>query len=423
MTDPDWLDSGLKHIWLPYAQMKTAAKPRAAVLTNGTRIRLGDGRELVDGVSSWWTAAHGYNHPAILDAVRVQMTQLPHVMLGGLAHEQAYRLAARLSAIAPGDLTKVFFTESGSVAVEVAMKIAVQYWLNKFGERRSKFVSFKGGYHGDTFAAMSVCDPEEGMHALFAGMLSQQHVIDLPRDDASTAMLAKTLEENNDIAGVIVEPLLQGAGGMRMHDAACLQRMRALCDAHNVLLIFDEIFTGFGRTGKMFAADAAGVAPDIMTLGKAMTGGVAPLAATLATGRVYDAFHDDDANKALMHGPTFMGHALGCAAANASIDLFQSERRLDQVREIEQQLEESLSSLRAAPAVEDVRVLGAVAAVEMREAFDVEAAREAFIARGVFIRPLGNVIYLAPAYVISPEELHALTEAIVDYVDVSSRGL
>lgn len=412
MREPDWLTTGLDHVWLPYAQMKTAPRPAAAIETSGVRIKLADGRTLIDGVASWWTSAHGYNHPHILRAVAAQLETMPHVMLGGLAHEQAYRLAARLAALAPGDLTRVFFTESGSVAVEVAMKIAVQYWRNAHGEHRTRFVSFAGGYHGDTFATMSVCDPEEGMHALFAGAVARQHVVALPEDDAAADALSALLSKDKTIAAVMVEPLLQGAGGMRVHSEQTLQRLRALCDESGVLLIFDEIFTGFARTGSMFASDRAGVIPDIMTLGKALTGGVAPLAATLASRKVYDAFHDDNPEKALMHGPTFCGHALGCAAANASLDLFEREPRLDQARAIESLLRETLTPLSEQSGVRDVRVLGAMGAVEMRDDFDVEEARAAFIEEGLFIRPLGRVIYLTPALTIEKGDLNRLTDGV-----------
>ncbi|MEO1136633.1 MAG: adenosylmethionine--8-amino-7-oxononanoate transaminase, partial [Pseudomonadota bacterium] len=400
------------HIWLPYAQMKTEPRPAAAIETSGVRITLANGRTLIDGVASWWTSAHGYNHSHILQAVETQLQTMPHVMLGGLAHEQAYRLAARLAALAPGDLTRVFFTESGSVAVEVAMKIAVQYWRNTHGEHRTRFVSFTGGYHGDTFATMSVCDPEEGMHALFAGAVASQHVVALPDDEAAADALATLLSRDKTIAAVMVEPLLQGAGGMRVHLEQTLKRLRALCDEHGVLLIFDEIFTGFARTGSMFASDRASVAPDIMTVGKALTGGVAPLAATIASGKVYDAFHDDDPAKALMHGPTFCGHALGCAAANASLDLFEREPRLEQAHAISAHLEDALRPLCALSGVKDVRVLGAMGAVEMRDDFNVEEARAAFIADGLFIRPLGRVIYLTPALTIAEDDLERLTEGV-----------
>ncbi len=413
---PSWLTRGLDHIWLPYAQMKTMAPPRAAHSTIGSRIRLSDNSELIDGAGSWWTSVHGYRHPQIENAVRAQLEQMPHIMLGGLANEPAYRLAARLAEVTPGDLGKTFFCESGSVAVEVAMKIAVQYWRNSIGATRTKFVSFRGGYHGDTFATMSICDPDEGMHQYFAGALAEQYVLDLPTDEKSADALNQTLDDNDDIAAVIVEPLLQGAGGMRMYGGDVLKRLRAACNDHGVLLIFDEIFTGFGRTGAMFAADYAGVVPDIMTLGKALTGGFSPLAATVASQNIYAAFHDDDAEKALMHGPTYTGHALACAAAEASLDLFASEPRLEQVAAIERHCREALSPLYDLPSVKDVRVLGAVAAVEMVEPFDLEKLRDTFIAAGVFIRPLGQVIYITPAYTISDEELTMLTDAIVKVV-------
>jgi len=250
MTDPTWLDEGLQHIWLPYAQLKTAPRPIAVKATRGSRIILHDGRELVDGIGSWWTAVHGYNHPVLLDAVREQLELMPHVMLGGLAHEQAYRLASRLADKLPGDLNRVFFSESGSVAVEVALKIAMQYWRNTTGEVRPKFLAFRGGYHGDTFAAMSVCDPEDSMHALFGPALAKQYIVDLPTDEARAGEMDRVLGEHRDIAAVIVEPMLQGAAGMRMHDAATLGRIRDVCRRHGVLLIFDEIFTGFGRLGQ-----------------------------------------------------------------------------------------------------------------------------------------------------------------------------
>ena len=411
----DWYSPGLEHIWLPYAQMKTLPDPVPAVATRESILTLEDGRTLIDGVGSWWTSVHGYNHPALLAAAHAQLDAMPHVMLGGLAHEQAYRLAARLAAITPGDLTRVFFTESGSVAVEVAMKIAVQYALNLHGQRRTRFVSFTGGYHGDTFATMSACDPEEGMHSLFSGVVPEQYVVDLPDSEARLEALDRLLGERGDIAAVLVEPLIQGAGGMRMHPPAVLQALRAACDRHGVLLIFDEIFTGFGRTGEMFAAGRAGVTPDIMCLGKALTGGVTPLAATIASAKVYSAFHDDDPSHALMHGPTFTGHAIGCAVANAGLDLFESQPRLEQVRAVERALIEDLTPLADRPGVRDVRVCGAVAAVEFDTDFDVEAARAWFIARGTFIRPLGRVVYLTPSYVISRDALADLTRAIAHF--------
>ena len=417
----DWFRPGLEHIWLPYAQMKTMPDPVAIASTSGALLKLEDGRTLVDGIGSWWTSVHGYNNPRLLEAARNQLGAMPHVMLGGLAHEQAYRLAARLADVTPGDLSKVFFTESGSVAVEVAMKIAVQYAMNLRGERRTRFISFRGGYHGDTFATMSVCDPEEGMHSLFAGVVPEQYVLDLPDTEARAAALDQLLDTHDDIAAILVEPLIQGAGGMRMHSAETLKTLREACDRHGVLLIFDEIFTGFGRTGEMFAAKRAGVTPDIMCLGKALTGGVTPLAATIASREVYAAFHTGDPDHALMHGPTFTGHAIGCAVANAGLDLFESEPRLAEVRAVEAQLQAELSPLAALPEIRDVRICGAVAAVEFMKDFDVNAARSWFIERGTFIRPLGRVVYLTPSYTISAGALSTLTGAITDFAETAGQ--
>jgi adenosylmethionine-8-amino-7-oxononanoate aminotransferase len=319
----------------------------------------------------------------------------------------------------PGDLSRAFFSESGSVAVEVALKIAVQYWRNTTGEVRPRFLAFRGGYHGDTFTAMSVCDPEDSMHALFGPALPAQYITDLPIDEARAGEMDRILSERRDIAAVIVEPMLQGAAGMRMHGADTLRRIREVCDRHGVLLIFDEIFTGLGRLGAMTAAHLSGVTPDIMTLGKALTGGVTPLAATIASAHVYSAFHADEGSKALMHGPTYTGHALACAAANASLDLFASEPRLAQVAALDVHYQQALAPLRDHPGVADVRIRGSVAAVEMAASFDLQAARRSFIEQGVFIRPIGKTVYLAPAYTISGAELVALTDAVLRFVEHS----
>jgi adenosylmethionine-8-amino-7-oxononanoate aminotransferase len=414
---PGWYGEGFSHIWLPYAQMKTARPPLAVARTHGARIVLADGRELIDGIASWWTACHGYNHPHIRDAVARQLAEMPHVMFGGMLHEQALTLARRLTALLPGDLSRVFFSDSGSVAVEVAMKIAVQYWINRGVRGRTKFVAFKGGYHGDTTGAMAVCDPDQGMHALFAGLLPQHVVGDLPDTEERAAALEKLIAEHADkLAALIVEPLVQGAGGMRFHGAAILKRLRALADRYDLLLIFDEIFTGFGRTGTMFAGEAAGVTPDIITLSKALTGGTLPLAATIAARKVFDAFWSDDPAKALMHGPTFMANALACAAANASLDLFEREPRLDQVAAIASALEQELAPCRGLPGVKDVRVMGAIGVVEMARIGDLDALRARFVAEGVFVRPFGNVIYLAPAFTIAADDLQMLTGTVVRVV-------
>jgi adenosylmethionine-8-amino-7-oxononanoate aminotransferase len=409
-----WYAKGLEHIWLPYAQMKTVPPPLAVVRTHGTRITLADGRELIDGIASWWTACHGYNHPHIRQAMEAQLAAMPHVMFGGLVHEQAFVLARRLTKLLPDDLTRVYFSDSGSVAVEVAMKMATQYWINRGIRGKNRFVAFKGGYHGDTTGAMAVSDPDAGMHAAFAGVLPRHHIADLPDDDSTLDQLLT--ERGDTVAAMIVEPLVQGAGGMTFHDARALRRLRALADRYDVLLIFDEIFTGFGRTGTMFACEHAGVAPDIITLSKALTGGTLPLAATIATPMIFDAFWSDDPKKALMHGPTYMANALGCAAANASLDLFEREPRLRQVADIAIALEQGLAPCRDFPNVKDVRVKGAIGVVELDRIDDLDALRTQFIEQGVFIRPIGNVIYLTPAFTISSDELQTLTDAIVKTV-------
>lgn len=411
---PNWLHPGLDHVWLPYAQMKTASLPLAAVATSGSRIVLADGRELVDGIASWWTACHGYNHPHIRAAVERQLETMPHVMFGGIVHEQALTLAQRLAAlVAPADLGRVFFSESGSVAVEVALKMAVQYWRNRGFYERTRIVSFTGGYHGDTTGAMAVSDPEASMHAAFRGLLPQQITLDLPADEASeTAFAALLAERAGEIAAIIVEPLVQGAGGMRFHAPQVLRTLREAADRHDVLLIFDEIFTGFGRTGSLFAFQGAGVIPDILTIGKALTGGTLPLAATMARQRVFEAFWSDDPAHALMHGPTFMANALACAAANASLDLFAREPRLDQVAEISSTLTRDLAACADESGVKDVRVLGAIGVVELDCIDDLNALRQRFVKEGVFIRPFGSVVYLTPAFTIGTDELANLTAAI-----------
>jgi adenosylmethionine-8-amino-7-oxononanoate aminotransferase len=412
-----WLDTGLDHIWRPYCQMKTADPPLPVIATQGARLKLADGRELIDGIASWWTACHGYNHPHIAASVSEQLRVMPHVMFGGLVHEPALRLATRLCTMVPGDFERVFFSDSGSVSVEVALKMAVQFWLNKGIGTRRKFLAFKGAYHGDTFATMAVCDPEEGMHSLFKGVLQQNIIADLPRD-AETRVLFDALvaRHADELAGIIVEPLVQGAGGMIFHEPAVLQHIRAIADKHDLLVIFDEIFTGFGRTGTMFAAQAAKVTPDIICLSKALTGGTMPLAATLAQKRVFDAFWSDDPTHALMHGPTFMANALACAAANASLDLFESEPRLVQVAAIEAALTEGLAPCRELGHVSDVRVKGAIGVVELANPFDLDALKRRFVELGVFVRPFGQIIYLTPAFTIEREDLQRLSCAIVEAV-------
>jgi len=420
---PDWLIAGRPHVWLPYAQMKTAPMPIPVVRTEGSRLTLADGRVLIDGMSSWWTACHGYNHPHIRETVAAQLEAMPHVMFGGLAHEPAYRLAARLAALAPGDLDHVFFTDSGSVAVEVAAKMAVQYWINRGERGRTRLLSFRFGYHGDTMGAMSLTDPDEGMHAHFKGYLPEQVFADLPRDTATTDALDAILQRHRgQLAAAIVEPLVQGAGGMKIHDAATLRRVAEACARHGVLLIADEIMTGFGRTGAMFACVEAGIVPDIMCLSKALTGGTVSLAATLARGHVYEAFLSDSPTAALMHGPTFMGNPLACAAANASLDLFEREPRLAQVAALSSRLAADLAPLNGLPGVVDVRVKGAIGVVQLQKP-DIPWFRARFLAEGVWIRPFGDIVYLMPAFTIPEGELAQLTGAMVKVVRAYAEGV
>ncbi|MCK2053664.1 adenosylmethionine--8-amino-7-oxononanoate transaminase [Methylobacterium sp. 37f] len=408
MTDPR-----THHLWRPYTQMQTAAPPLEAVRTHGSRIVLADGRELIDGIASWWTAAHGYNHPHIRAAVAAQLEAMPHVMFGGLTHAPAERLAARLAGLLPGDLDHVFFTDSGSVAVEVALKMAVQMWVNRGIAGRTRILAFREGYHGDTLGAMSVCDPDEGMHRRFGAYLPAQVFCDLPRTAVQVATMdARMAAERETLAAVIIEPLVQGAGGMRMHAPDVLATVARLAKRHGLPLIADEIFTGFGRTGTLFACEQAGIVPDILCLSKALTGGTMALAATIATRAVFESFLSDDPAAALMHGPTFMANPLACAAANASLDLFEREPRLEKVAAIAMALAEGLEPLRYLPGVADIRVLGAIGVVQFRQAPDLADLKRRFLALGTWVRPFGAIVYLTPALTIASEDLAQLLAAM-----------
>ncbi len=406
-------DPSAERLWRPYTQMKTAAPALAVARTDGTRIELEDGRSLVDGVASWWTAVHGYNPPEILAAVADQLARMPHVMFGGLTHAPAERLGARLAAKLPGELDHVFLCDSGSVAVEVAMKIAVQGWANVGVEGRTRFLGFRGGYHGDTLGAMSVCDPDEGMHRRFGDWLPRQVHAELPdtRERAATldALLAA---HRHELAAVIVEPLVQGAGGMRIHAPEVLSEVAAAARRHGVPLIADEVFTGFGRTGTMWACEQAGVVPDLICLSKALTGGVMALAAAVASREVFERFWSDDPAAALMHGPTFMANPLACAAANASLDLFDAHPRLEAARALEGKLEAGLAPLRGRPGVAQVRALGAIGAVQFDAPPDLAALKAALVAQGVWVRPFGDVVYLCPALTIDDADLGRLLDAV-----------
>ena len=402
----------MSSVWMPYCQMATAPEPLQVARTDGVHIEIADGRRLIDGCASWWTACHGYNHPHIRSSVEAQLEKMPHVMLGGLVHEPVLELARRLAKLLPGDLDHTFFSESGSVAVEVALKMALQYWINRGERRRRRFACFRHAYHGDTFAAMSVCDPE-GMHALMKGAFAEQLLLDVPSAANERARFEQVLGERApELAGLIIEPLVQAAGGMKFHSAETLAHIVATARRHGLLVILDEIATGFGRTGTMFACEQAEVVPDIMTLGKALTGGTLPLAATVARRHVYEAFLSPDPSKALMHGPTFAGNPLACAAANASLDLFETEPRLQQVAAIDAELRAGLERCRALPRVADVRVKGAIGVVELERPPDLDALRSRFVAKGVWIRPLGNVIYLMPPLTIGSADLAILVDAV-----------
>jgi len=409
-------------LWRPYSQMKTERPPVRVVSAEGVHLHTDDGAVLIDGISSWWTACHGHRHPHIMAALHRQLDVLPHVMLGGIVHPQAEQLAARLTAWCPGDLDHVFFSESGSVSVEIALKAAIQFHIHRGEAGRTRFVAFRGGYHGDTLGTMSVCDPEEGMHTLFSGAVAQQLIADVPNTSARRDALARAVAvHRHALAGVVIEPLVQGAGGMRFHDADTLVFLRQLCDDHGLLLIADEIMTGFGRLGHRLATASAGVLPDLMTLSKALTGGTLPLAATLARRHVFDAFWSDDPERALMHGPTYTGNALACAAAQASLDLFEQEPRLAQAQAIQGRMQDTLAVLRSVPGVVDVRCRGALGVVQLDRPADRDWWVDRFVARGVWLRPFRDVVYCAPPLVIETAELDHLLGVMVQVARQWSR--
>ncbi|NDF11204.1 MAG: adenosylmethionine--8-amino-7-oxononanoate transaminase [Proteobacteria bacterium] len=415
---PAWQEKGAPHIWHPYTQAEIAPTPIAAAATQGSEIHLEDGTVLIDGIASWWSACHGYNHPAILSAMDTQLKTMPHVMFAGIAHAPAYTLAEKLSSIAPKGLSRAFFSDSGSVAIEVAMKMAVQYWKNQGNSQKNRFVSFRHGYHGDTMGAMSVGD-QDGMHKIFTHYMPMQYTIDLPSDEYSFAEFDVLLGDlKKSIAGVIIEPLVQGAGGLKFHTPDVLAEIYRIAKKHGLLFIADEIMTGFGRTGMMFACNESGITPDILCLGKALTGGAISLGATLATEEIYGKFLSDKLENALMHGPTYMANPLACSAALASLTLFEKEPRLKQVEAIEAQLTEELLPLQKADKVVDVRIKGAIGAVQL-EGLDytkVLALRKQCLEKGVWLRPFGDVIYTTPAFTINPKELSQITKVIREVV-------
>ena len=412
---PEWETAGFNHIWLPYTQMQTAPLPLPVISASGVRLTLADGRELIDGIASWWCACHGYQHPHLTKQISRQLDTLSHVMFAGLAHEPAYTLARRLVSITPKGLNRVFFSDSGSTAVEVAMKMAAQFWSNRKEPDKRKFICFRNGYHGDTMGGMSLADPETGMHRALNHYMPEQYVFDIPNNRTDLVALAESLKKIREtVAGLVIEPLAQAAGGMKFHLPDMLAEIHRLCKQHRILFIADEIATGFGRTGSMFACEEAGITPDIMCLGKALTGGMVGLAATLATEEVFEAFLSDRLDTALMHGPTFMANPLACAAANASLDLFEREPRIAQIQAIETQLREELKPCHKLENVADVRVKGAIGVVQLSDANGeyILTLRQRFIEEDVWLRPFSDVVYIMPAFTISPAELTQLTDAV-----------
>ncbi len=399
---PDDIAFDLRHIWHPYTSMSNPLPAYPIVSAKGVELTLANGKQLIDGMSSWWAAIHGYNHPELNTAVTEQLAAMSHVMFGGITHPPAVALCRKLLAITPAPLECIFLADSGSVAVEVAIKMALQYWQAK-GEKRQRIVALKRGYHGDTFGAMSVCDPDNSMHSLYKGYLPNHLFVEAPKtgfyqpwDATDIDALRTTLAQHHQhIAAVMLEPIVQGAGGMRIYHPEYLTQARALCDEFNVLLIADEIATGFGRTGKLFACEHAGISPDIMCVGKALTGGYMTLSATLTTRHIADTISQGDAG-CFMHGPTYMGNPLACAVANASLSLLEQGHWVNQVAQIEAQLKTELLPLKQAKSVKDVRVLGAIGVVEMVEPVNMAKLQKYFVDEGVWIRPFGQLIYIMP---------------------------
>ena len=427
MNVEDLLAADRAHVWHPYASMVDPLPVQPVVRARGVRLMLADGRELIDGMSSWWAAIHGYAHPVLDEVVRSQLDSMAHVMLGGLTHEPVVQLAQLLVDITPEPLTKVFFCDSGSVAVEIALKMAVQHERARGYARRTRFLTIRSGYHGDTSGAMSVCDPVTGMHHLFSAMLARQVFApapppgyDAPVEDGWVEEFELLLVNHRDkIAGVVLEPVVQGAGGMRFFAPGYLRRLRELCDAYDVLLIFDEIATGFGRTGRLFASHHAGVAPDILCLGKAMTGGYVSMAATLCTSSVADVICSGEGG-AFMHGPTFMGNPLAASVSRASIEVLLASPWQSTIDTLSQRLRQGLSPAATLSGVADVRVLGAIGVVEMRHPVDMRVIQPLLVDLGVWVRPFGRLVYLMPPYIVDEADTKTLTSAVVEAIERST---
>lgn len=422
----DWqalADFDKQHIWHPYTSLNHPSPTFPIQSASGVRIKLADGRELIDGMSSWWAAIHGYNHPTLNLAIEHQLKSMSHVMFGGLTHKPAIELANSLIGITHEDLQHVFFADSGSVAVEVAIKMAIQYWASKGKPNKQRLLTIKNGYHGDTFGAMAVCDPDNGMHHLFKDVLAQHLFAKSPncfnqeQYDTDAIEDFECLLQNNtsSIAAVILEPVVQGAGGMRFYSSTYLKKVRELCDEYNVLLILDEIATGFGRTGTLFAYEQADITPDILCVGKALTGGYLSLAATLCSTTVTDGIGNGEF-PTLMHGPTFMANPLACAVANASLKLLLDSPWQQRVNSVQQQLSAELKPSRELSAVKDVRVKGAIGVIELHKPIDIHWMQPRFVELGVWVRPFSNLVYVMPPYIIEPNDLSSITSSMSQVV-------
>lgn len=430
LRDKAPLDIDREHIWHPYTAIGAGHTIFHVESAEGCKLKLKDGRELIDGMASWWSVIHGYNQPDIKQAMKDQMDKMSHVMFGGLTHDPAIQLTETLLNMTAPELDAIFFADSGSVAVEVSMKMAIQYWAGKGQAKKQRFISLRNGYHGDTFGAMSVCDPVTGMHTLFSEVLAKQLFVPAPTSafgeacsEEDIAPLEQALiEHQQEVAAIIVEPVVQGAGGMRFYSADYLNKARALADQYGALLIFDEIATGFGRTGKLFAYEHTDVIPDILCLGKAITGGMMTLAATLTTRHISDTISGGDPG-VFMHGPTFMANPLACSAANASLTLLNNSPWRENVQRVEQQLKESLAPCEDLEFVQEVRVLGAIGVVEVKEPVDMKVIQAMFVEQGIWVRPFGKLVYVMPPYVISPEELSILCDGIYQVISRYAKQL
>ncbi len=419
-----------EHIWHPYTSISDPLPVYPVASASGVRIQLEDGRELIDGMASWWSVIHGYNHPVLTKTLQEQAAKLSHVMFGGLTHEPAVNLAKHLVSLTPEKLQCIFFCDSGSVAVEVAMKMAIQYFHARDQHKKTRFLTIRSGYHGDTFHAMSVCDPVTGMHHIFEGVLPQYFFADRPEvgfyddwDESDIHSLARLLEDHNEeICAIILEPIVQGAGGMRFYHPEYLKAVKQLCENHNVLLIADEIATGFGRSGEMFACDHAGISPDIMCLGKALTGGYMSLAAVVATTEIGETISSGDPG-VFMHGPTFMANPLACAVGVASIEVLLKSRWKNTINNLAKELDRGLAPCREMKHVRDVRVLGGIGVVELTESVKMARIQEEFVKRGVWVRPFGKLVYLMPPYCIEEKDLKKLTSVLVEVVEKEGKNV